>query len=195
MAEKFNNKYRTTSHRKPGWDYSSDGHYFITIVVQSRLHLLGNVSNKQMILNPWGEIIQQEWIKSFELRNELFCDVFVLMPNHLHAIVTIDNGIKTQNGKNQNLPRVQTHGRAAVLRNPKSISSFIGGFKSAINTAIDNAIDAGVNLFPDLGKFNKKNHFWQPDYHDHVIRDEPSYNRIFHYTENNPTKWGDDIFH
>jgi putative transposase len=48
MTEKFQNKYRIGSHRKPGWDYSSDGHYFITLVVQNRHEVLGRIENHEM---------------------------------------------------------------------------------------------------------------------------------------------------
>ena len=51
MTEKYKNKYRVKSHRKPGWDYSSDGHYFITMIVQGRNCVLGKIENQQMILN------------------------------------------------------------------------------------------------------------------------------------------------
>jgi putative transposase len=77
-------------------------------------------------------------------------------------------------------------------RKPKSISSFVAGFKSAINTAIDNAIDGGCDLFPHLGKFNRDNHFWQPNYHDHIIRDAQSYAKISNYIATNPANWAAD---
>ena len=203
MSNKFRNKYRIKSHRKPGWDYSSEGHYFITFVVQGRHCVLGNIQNHEINLNEWGEIILEEWNKSFEMRKELFCDVYTIMPNHIHAIVTIDNGATNCNDATP----VETHGRASLYleqqsdksqwwqRKPKSISSFIGGYKSAINTAIDNAIDGGINLFPELGKFNKNNHFFQPNYYDHIIRNNKSYHQIYYYILNNPKKWGDDKFY
>ena len=202
MADKFKNKYRNESHRKPGWDYSSDGHYFINLVVQHRYQVLGIVENGKMILNAWGEIVLNEWNKSFVMRAELFCDTFIIMPNHLHAIVTIDNN--AVNNVDLNKP-VGSHGRATqrILndkspkweRKPKSISSFVAGFKSAINTAIDNEIDNGGNLFPNLGKFNRNNHFWQPNYHDHIIRNEKSFENISNYIINNPAKWVDEGFY
>ena len=212
MTRKFQNKYRIESHRKPGWDYSSDGHYFITFIVQHRHEVLGRILKGEMILNAWGEIVLDEWNKSFEIRGELFCDTFVIMPNHLHAIVTIDNTVDPAFGA------VDTHGRAYLRstppsppappthvnpndksqiweRKPKSISSFVAGFKSAINTAIDNAIDDGCDLFPALGKFNRNNHFWQPNYHDHIIRNAQSYETISKYIANNPTNWAGDKFY
>ena len=81
-------------------------------------------------------------------------------------------------------------------RKPKSLSSFIAGYKSAVTTQINHFIDhyPDRKLFPGLGKFNRKNHLWQPNYNDHIIRNELEYQRIFNYIEDNPAKWQDDKF-
>ncbi|MFW6019600.1 MAG: hypothetical protein ACOCPM_03380, partial [Bacteroidales bacterium] len=76
-------------------------------------------------------------------------------------------------------------------RKPKSISSFIGGFKSAVNSKIDDYIDEN-NL--DVPKYNRNNHFFQSNYHDHIIRNNAEYQHIKKYIINNPSKWKDDKF-
>ena len=95
---------------------------------------------------------------------------------------------------------VETHGRASLqkqpspppfIRKPKSISSFIGGFKSAINSKIDDYID---KHHLEISKYNRDNHFFQPNYCDHIIRDEQSCQNISEYIINNPAKWDDDKF-
>jgi hypothetical protein len=40
-----------------------------------------------LMINDFGKIATEEWFRSFEMRDELFLDEFILMPNHLHAIV------------------------------------------------------------------------------------------------------------
>ena len=74
MADRYKNKYRTTSHRKPNWDYSSAGAYFITICTQNRECNLGEiVKNKDdafLQLSDFGKIVAAEWHKSFEIRKE-----------------------------------------------------------------------------------------------------------------------------
>lgn len=90
MAEKYKGKYRIESNRLRGWDYSRNGHYFLTIVTAGRQIFFGNVNNGEMVLNEIGQIVHDEFIKSFEIRDELFMGPFVLMPNHLHAIVTLE---------------------------------------------------------------------------------------------------------
>ena len=75
------------------------------------------------------------------------------------------------------------------MRLSKSISSFIAWFKSALNTKIDDYMDTHQLNIP---KYNKTNHFFQPNYHDHIIRNEWEYQRITHYILNNPSRWQED---
>ena len=92
-------KHHRASARLKGHDYSFPGAYFITLVAFQREMLFGEIVNGEMILNPRGEIIQEEWFASTAIRKEirLFPEEFVVMPNHIHGIVWIgavpDHGI------------------------------------------------------------------------------------------------------
>jgi putative transposase len=44
-----------------------------------------------MILNQIGKIVAQECLKSAEIRQEITLDEWIIMPNHLHGIVVINN--------------------------------------------------------------------------------------------------------
>lgn len=244
MAEKFKNKYRIASHRNPYWDYSSDALYFLTIVTQNRECNLGKIVETvdshnrsfKMELSDFGKIVEQEWIKSFEIRNELILHEYVIMPNHMHAIVEIYNeipGTQTDEQKNdinqtETAAIVETHGRVSlpieptspesfpieptspatlpieptspesfpIVRNPptrmpKSISSFMAGFKSSVNSKIDDYID---QYQLDIPKYNRHNHFFQPNYHDHIIRNHKEYVNISRYIIRNPQNWKKDTF-
>lgn len=207
MLDKYKNKYRVKSHRMPGWDYSGNGMYFITIVTQNREYNLGNIINGKIILSDFGKIVETEWYKSFEIRNELFLDEFIIMPNHLHAIIVLEKPIdKMVDGSHgshgSDGSRVETHGRASLqsnksneppklIRLPKSISSFMAGFKSAINSKIDNYIDDNQL---NIQKYNRNNHFFQSNYYDHIIRNNTEFKRIKNYIVNNPTNWENDKF-
>ncbi len=90
IPEKFKDKYRIPSNRLRGWDYARNGHYYITIVTADRKRLFGEIVNGEMVLNDWGQIVNDEFFKSFEMRAELFLGEFILMPDHLHAIVILD---------------------------------------------------------------------------------------------------------
>ena len=221
---KFRNKYRIESVRRPNWDYSSNSLYFLTIITQYRVCYLGEIENDEMQLSDFGKIVENEWLKSFKIRNELALHEYILMPNHVHAIVQIKNANENYDIQiSTEMPDgdVETHGRASLhphspttfighspsnwlpdyyfdfptikrnppIRLPKSISSFIAGFKSAVNSKIDDFIDK-QNL--DIRKFNRTNHFFQPNYHDHIIRDDFEYYNIQNYIKNNPCNWGKD---
>ena len=110
MMEKFQNKYRIPSNRLRGWDYSGSGHYYITIVTAGRDRLFGEIINGEMVLNDLGQIVYDEFLKSFDIREELFLGEFVLMPNHLHAIVILDKSKCTDVGVETNGDVVGTNG-------------------------------------------------------------------------------------
>ncbi len=221
MTEKFQDKYRISSARLRNWDYSAEGIYFITICTAGHDCYFGGIVNKKMVLSDIGSLVQLEWEKSFVIRAELFCDYFVIMPNHIHAILRIENEVCKQtdelhNGNKHNiLPGndVETDGRPSLeisdcpslqisnhtslhhdivppkqtspakfgvaYRPPKSISSFVAGFKSAVTV---NA----RKIHADFG--------WQTRFHDHIIHTDPEYHRIADYIENNPANWGKDKF-
>jgi REP element-mobilizing transposase RayT len=226
--ERYKNKYRIQSHRMPGWDYSGNGIYFITLVTQNRICHLGQINNGEMTLSAFGKIVETQWHQSFKIRNELFLDELIIMPNHIHAIIILEKnetGTTNHSGNQNDLnglhganeshesheSHVETHGRASLqsnqsqsnqnqnqsnqsvfVRKPKSISSFVAGFKSAVNSKIDDYIDENHLNIP---KYNRNNHFFQPNYHDHIIRNNIEYRRIKEYIINNPFNWNEDKFY
>jgi REP element-mobilizing transposase RayT len=165
----------------PHWDYSGNGIYFITIVTQGRICNLGEIIRGKMILSDFGKIVNTEWLKSFEIRDELVVDEYIIMPNHLHALVILN--------KYEHLGAYEPP--AIWYRKPKSISSFVAGFKSAVNCRIDDYIDE-LNL--SIPKYNRENHFFQPNYHDHIVRNQDAFIRIKKYIADNPKRWRNDKF-
>jgi len=74
--------------RLKGYDYSQSGAYFVTICIKNRECLLGKVVNGKMIINPCGEMIAK-WVYKIEDKfNGIKISIFVVMPNHFHAIIT-----------------------------------------------------------------------------------------------------------
>ena len=169
----------------PGWDYAGNGYYFITLVVKNMECILGEIIDNQMVLSEFGKIVDEEWKKSFEIRDELFLDAYQIMPNHLHAIVVVRQSKKNREEK------TDENKNSSLCRKPKSLSSFIAGFKSAVNSKLDDYIDE-YNL--DIPKYNRNNQFFLSNYHDHIIRDFHEYLRIERYIINNPAKWNKDRF-
>jgi REP element-mobilizing transposase RayT len=84
-------RHNRRSIRLKGYDYSQAGAYFITACCQDRKHRFGNIENSKMILNDFGAIAYSEWLQ-LEVRYLNFeLDVFQIMPNHMHAIVVLNN--------------------------------------------------------------------------------------------------------
>jgi len=191
---KFLNKYRVESHRKPEWDYSGAGDYFLTICISQMRCILGEIIDGKMELNDFGEIVQNELIKSIDIRKELKLGEFVVMPNHIHAIIILSaetHGCTSVVDTSVHGGASVNHDRQMPYRRPKSISSFVAGYKSAVVSAVDNLIDEQAW---DIPKYNRRNKFWQSNYHDHIIRDWDEYDRIAQYIKDNPRKWHQDKY-
>lgn len=92
MEDLFRNKYRTRSTRLPGWDYANSGYYFVTICTKNREELFEEIVGDKIILNRIGKIVFYEWQKIPMVRKNMILDEFIVMPNHIHGIIIIDNG-------------------------------------------------------------------------------------------------------
>ena len=183
MTNKFQNKYRIPSARLQNWDYGWHATYFVTICTQNRECYFGDIIDGEMQLSEIGKIIETEWLKTFEMRPDMNLQMgeFVVMPNHFHAIITI--------GENEyNIERGVQRGRDAMhcvsTKNEfgpqsKNLASIIRGFKSGVTT---NA----RNIHADFA--------WQPRFHEHIIRNNESFEKIKLYIIENPLKWRDDKF-
>lgn len=82
-------KHHRRSIRLKGYDYSQPGSYFITIVIQNRECILGDIINSKMQLNDAGRMIEKWWN---ELKNKFKTinqDIYIIMPNHIHGIISI----------------------------------------------------------------------------------------------------------
>ena len=197
--EKFLNIYRIKSARVTWHDYNG-GAYFITICTKKHEHFLGKIINvnaacrdaachvsTNIQLSTIGQFLVEKIQNITDHYSYAEIPLFVVMPNHWHAIVFID-GHKTpyvrggtacsrdvacrvftgKNGQMQNIANKQSW-----------LSVAIGGIKSAVT------------------KFAHENDIvfaWQTRFHDHIIRDQEEMNRIADYIENNPARWDTDCY-
>ncbi len=91
MTVLFKDKFKINSHRLQNWDYSSEAVYFITIVTKDRKCIFGAIEEEKMILNENGRIIENELLKSIKIRKNWFFHNWVIMPNHIHLLIEIQN--------------------------------------------------------------------------------------------------------
>jgi REP element-mobilizing transposase RayT len=125
----FKRKFRVESTRLKDWDYSNPWWYCVTIVTHSKKCWFGNVSAGKIDLTEVGKIIEEEWLKTPKIRNYVELDSYIVMPNHFHGIIIINNHVETSRRDVSN--KYET-GHRPVSTNLKlhSLSSIIGQFKS-----------------------------------------------------------------
>ncbi|MEW6263934.1 MAG: transposase [Thermodesulfobacteriota bacterium] len=177
--------HRRRSIRLPGRDYTAPGAYFVTCCTHDRSCLFGDVRDGEMLLNEFGEVAAAEWRRTPAVRSDIELDEWVVMPNHLHGIIWIEasraaRGRPRPNGVSPLHGGSWAHGCAPLRRTPRSLGSLIAGFKSITTKRIN-------ELRPTA-----RQPVWQRNYHEHIIRDDESLNRIRQYICDNPGRWLED---
>ena len=159
--------------RLKGYDYSQNGAYFITICTHNRKYLFSNIvgaihelpENK---LTPYGEFAEQI-IEILPDRFSVLIPKYVIMPNHIHLIIEINNDNKKQAIRESPL---QYHRSV--------IDKMVGFLKMNVSKKIHNTYSDKI---------------WQRSYHDHIIRHEKDYQNILEYIDTNVLRWKRDCFY
>ena len=94
MDNLSNKPIRKQSLRLEGFDYSSEGGYFVTIVARGRANLFGEIVSGELRLSPLGEIVNDCWYAIPRHFPEVELGAFVVMPNHVHGIIMIIVGAR-----------------------------------------------------------------------------------------------------
>ena len=81
--------HRRKSVRLPGYDYGQAGAYFVTLVTEGRVCLLGEIIEDQVRLSEAGRIVQACWLAIPEHFSHAELGAFVVMPNHVHGIIVL----------------------------------------------------------------------------------------------------------
>ena len=77
--------------RLPDYDYAAGGVYFVTVCVQGRENLFGQVVDGTMMLSEAGRMVDGVWCELPNRYSGIEIDTHVVMPDHFHGIVSIDN--------------------------------------------------------------------------------------------------------
>ena len=83
-------KHHRRSIRLKNYDYSQAGLYYITICSKKRDMLFGAVLDGKMVLNVLGQIVEYTWHDLINHNNHIQLDAFIIMPNHVHGIIVIN---------------------------------------------------------------------------------------------------------
>ncbi len=163
------------------FDYSNPGHYFITICTKGKRSLFGEIVSERVHLSKAGNIARDELLVSGEIRSEIELDGWVIMPNHVHAIVII-NDVGMRGTRPHAMQETTNEGAcpAPLQMKPRSLSSFVNGFKSAVTSRL-RKMTGNSNLS-----------IWQRNYYEHVIRNDKELNAVRQYIIENPSRWHSD---
>ena len=181
MPYKYEKQYRYK-----GYDYSQDGFYFVTICTKDREMFFGNVvgtnDNAFMQLSEIGRMTDKFWLEILKRFNNVKLDTYVIMPNHIHGIIHINNSRRNAPGR---VPTME-YSNHGIWNAP-------GRVPTGIQPLVINSLSSIINHF----KGNVKRHCnnnnidftWQTRFHDRIIRNLNELNRIRQYIMDNPIHW------
>jgi REP element-mobilizing transposase RayT len=155
----------TSRLRLRGFDYSSAASYFVTICVERRLCLLGEIRAGVMHLSHAGVVIDSWWHSVPRRFPSVELDAMVVMPNHLHAVIHI--------------------GTDPEVTSTPSLPQLLHWFKN--RSTYDYILGVRLEGWP---RFRGK--LWQDGYFDRIVRNDRELERIRGYIEANPAMWADD---
>lgn len=170
--------HKRRSVRLKGYDYSQSGLYFVTICTKNHECIFGEIKDDGRgtifcALNTGGEIAEQYLKQIPKHYPNVVVDKFVIMPNHIHMILIIEN-----DNRAQNIVPLQKQKFQKITSG--SISAIVRGYKIGVT------------------KWFRKNtnihDIWQRNFYEHIVRNEKSLEKIQNYIVHNPEKWEDDKF-
>ena len=170
--ERFGSRNRrdtiTSRFRLRDYDYSAPGLYVITVCAQDRICRFGQVINDVMELNEPGRMAADRWTDLGTTYPDVSVEHYVVMPNHVHAIVSI--GFDSPDADERT-----------------SLPDVLHWYKSTTT----NLYIKGVKT-QGWPRFHGR--LWQKGFHDHIIRNEREFDRLWSYIDANPANWKRDTF-
>ena len=153
------------------YDYSSKGAYFLTICVNERKRILSSIVEAKSVgvgalddpkiqLTPIGKIVEQNLLSS-ERISGVIIDHYVIMPDHIHAIIFLD--------PTKYKPKQNGSSKAPTPTN-QMLPHLVSTFKRFCNKEIGKPI-------------------FQRGYMEHIIRDREDYQTRIKYIYENPIRW------
>lgn len=181
--------------RKPnrlqGYDYSSDNLYFVTSCVHDMICCFGEISAPRMVLNDYGKIAEKQWYWLGEQYPYIILHAFVVMPNHIHGIIEINRGQIVRTGRDLSIQQNDLSLQGNIPIKIKSLSELMGAYKTTVSKQI-HLLD-GIRT--DRSRPVRTEFAWHRSFHEHIIRNEKSFEKISDYIANNTINWKQDKFY
>jgi len=177
--------------RLRNYDYSRQNAYFITICTKERKSFFCKnvpvhipVWDPATMLSPPGQIAEQMILEIPQRFPHVFLDEYTVMPNHVHCILVLD----------------YTNANVATANSQQTAEQLIEPRFNEFGNPVKGSVSVIINQFKGVVKkwCNNNNHSyfnWQSRFHDHVIRDVESHEKIRQYIINNARNWCDDKFY
>ncbi len=181
--------------RLPNYDYSQNGAYFITICTEGRKPCLSQIvgDDAHIVPKPYGQIVEKYICNAPEIEK------YVIMPDHIHMIIRLDNGTMWASSPTQECGESSV-GADALIRPEGAVKGTMWA-SSPTQECGESSVGADAHIRPqnkvasivrsiktltskEIGKS-----IFQRSYYDHVIRNQQDYNEKWEYIENNPKKW------
>lgn len=186
-------KHNRHSIRLYGHDYAYPGYYYVTMCTHDRVRTLGHVENERVLLSTWGRIAHNNWLEIPDHFPSVKLDYFVIMPNHVHGIVIIQNSEDTNSElksyANDNIPNCDPAvgaQHAAPLTgsmDQDSLGIMIRSYKSSVTRQVN------------LSRHTPGAQFWQRNYYERIVRNVKELAHIREYIHLNPMKWSEDQYY
>ena len=172
-------KHHRRSIRIKGYDYSSEGAYYVTIVAWHRDCIFGEIVDGETILNNLGRIADECWQAIPEHFPFVELGAYVIMPNHVHGIIIItDGGRGAAMLRPYPRPYDDNSNPHKINVKPGSLGAIVRSYKSAVSYRIHKEYNAtGI---------------WQRNYYEHIIRDDKDLQNKTDYIIANPSLWDED---
>lgn len=213
----FSYTYRIPSARAV-WHAYNGGMYFVTICTKEHQHYFGEIDTNGMHMSAIG-CYAEECIRQIPVHNPYAqVPLYVIMPNHVHMIVIIDE--KTlphekrniiSNGNDVETVHAPSHGDNNPKINPLDGACTVSTIRddNMVNDVVDvkmqtisrrkNKLSYAIGNFKSaITKYAHVNNIpfaWQTRFHDHIVRDTTEMNGIADYIENNVARWQTDRFY
>ena len=153
------------------------GAYFVTICACLKHCLFGRVESGRMDLSPIGEIVRACWVDIPNHFPGVNADTFVVMPNHVHGILSIEERAR----------------RAVPLRDQARFEPLRRAVPGSVPTIVRNYKAAVTKLVRDTAG-NRAMQVWQSNYFERVLRNGEELANASRYIQENVAMWHHDKY-
>lgn len=171
--------WRRRTLRLPGSGAAAPAVFLVTLGTAGRECLFGAVTAQgAVVLNEFGWMVQREWLRTGFMRPELELDAYVVMPNHLHAVLAVAPGLPVAAAPYPQAARVAEPGAAPEPASPQRVlGAVVAGFKAMCTVQINHRRGRpGATV-------------WQRGFTEQVLRTGAELEAARRHIEGNPGRW------